>query len=345
MLVDTAFDEALGAFPVAGTPAAARMVAALARQETSGDLHLWVKGLFPLIEAGDLDAFVTFTRAEGSAWWPSAHEPESGLLASVDPDGRRETTKTFRDRAPLEQVYDGPSAAAAGQAAFRANARAAAEAGAVLLAPDHTWIEDGVVVEAGATVEPNAYLGGSTHIASGVHIGSGSHIRDARIAAGTRIKPYSVIEQAVVGPSAQIGPFAHLRPGTEIGEAVRVGNFVETKNAKLGKGAKASHLTYLGDAVVGEGANVGAGTITCNYDGFGKHLTEIGAGVFVGSNSQLVAPVRLGDGAYVAAGSTVTSDVEADALVIARSRQVVKEGLAPTIRARARALKESQPDP
>src|SRR6201999_4230497 len=132
----------------------------------------------------------------------------------------------------------------------------------------------------------------------------------------------------VVGDGAMLGPYAHLRPESEIGPEAHVGNFVETKKTKLGKGSKANHLTYLGDAVIGAGVNVGAGVITCNYDGVHKHQTVIGDGVFVGSDSTLVAPLRIGDGAYIAAGSCITEEVPADALALGRSRQVTKPGWA-----------------
>jgi bifunctional UDP-N-acetylglucosamine pyrophosphorylase/glucosamine-1-phosphate N-acetyltransferase len=137
-----------------------------------------------------------------------------------------------------------------------------------------------------------------------------------------------------VKDGAKIGPFAHLRPESEIGEDAHIGNFVETKKAKLGKGAKANHLAYLGDAEVGAGSNIGAGVITCNYDGVNKHRTRIGERAFVGSDSTLVAPVSVGDGAYVGAGSCITKDVPADALAVGRSRQVTKKGWAQTRRAR-----------
>jgi bifunctional UDP-N-acetylglucosamine pyrophosphorylase/glucosamine-1-phosphate N-acetyltransferase len=140
------------------------------------------------------------------------------------------------------------------------------------------------------------------------------------------IRPFCHLEGCVVRQGAIIGPFARLRPGTEIGRAAHVGNFVEMKAALLGEGAKANHLAYLGDATVGAGANIGAGTITCNYDGVAKHRTEIGAGAFIGSDTALVAPVRVGEGALVAAGSTITEDVPDDALAVARGRQAVKPG-------------------
>jgi bifunctional UDP-N-acetylglucosamine pyrophosphorylase/glucosamine-1-phosphate N-acetyltransferase len=142
------------------------------------------------------------------------------------------------------------------------------------------------------------------------------------------IRQGCVLGESAVADGARIGPFAHLRPGSEIGQDAHVGNFVETKKAKLGKGAKANHLTYLGDAEVGAGSNIGAGVITCNYDGVHKHLTRIGQNAFVGSDSTLVAPIEIGDGAYIGAGSCITEDVPPDALALGRSRQVNIEGWA-----------------
>ncbi len=146
------------------------------------------------------------------------------------------------------------------------------------------------------------------------------------MADGTTIKPYSVFEEAQVGERCIIGPFSRLRPGTELAEEVHLGNFVETKKARIGKGTKANHLAYLGDAKIGAGVNVGAGTITCNYDGVNKHVTELGDGVFIGSDTQLVAPVSVGDGAYVGAGTTVTKNVPPGSLAVSRVPQVNKEG-------------------
>jgi bifunctional UDP-N-acetylglucosamine pyrophosphorylase/glucosamine-1-phosphate N-acetyltransferase len=153
-------------------------------------------------------------------------------------------------------------------------------------------------------------------------------ISNSEIAEGATIRPGCIIDESKVATGAIIGPYSHLRPGSDIGENAHVGNFVETKKIKLGKGSKANHLTYLGDAEIGSGVNIGAGTITCNYDGVNKHLTRIGDGVFVGSDSTLVAPVAIGKGAYVAAGSCVTEDVPEDSLAIGRARQTNKEGWA-----------------
>src|SRR5262249_6911003 len=151
--------------------------------------------------------------------------------------------------------------------------------------------------------------------------------------------PGCIIDQSQISAGALLGPYSHLRPGTEIGEGAHVGNFVETKKARLGRGSKANHLTYLGDAEIGAGVNVGAGTITCNYDSENKHVTVIEDGAFIGSDATLVAPVRIGQGAYIAAGSCITDDVPADSLALGRGRQAVKEGWAKQRRARKSAAK------
>jgi bifunctional UDP-N-acetylglucosamine pyrophosphorylase / glucosamine-1-phosphate N-acetyltransferase len=182
-------------------------------------------------------------------------------------------------------------------------------------------IDDGVLVEADARIEAGVRLRGSTCVGAGSLIDVGSVLEDAQVGRQVTIKPYSVITQSRVGDGAVLGPFCHLRPGSDIGDSAHVGNFVETKNAQLGPGAKANHLAYLGDVDVGARSNVGAGTIVCNYDGFAKRRTTVGADVFIGSDTQLVAPVTVGHGAYVGTGTTVTVDVPAGALAIGRVRQ------------------------
>ena len=201
-------------------------------------------------------------------------------------------------------------------------------------------IDAGVVVEADATIEHGVVLRGRTRVAAGATIDVGCVLTDVDVAASAVVKPYSVASGATIGEKAQIGPFSHLRVDSQIDAEAHVGNFVETKKTRIRRGAKANHLAYLGDGDVGEGANVGAGTIFCNYDGFRKHKTEIGAGAFIGSDSQLVAPVRIGVNAYVATGTTVTRDVPDDALAIARVRQENKEGYASRLRARFKAAKK-----
>ncbi|WP_164007520.1 bifunctional UDP-N-acetylglucosamine diphosphorylase/glucosamine-1-phosphate N-acetyltransferase GlmU [Pyxidicoccus trucidator] len=199
-------------------------------------------------------------------------------------------------------------------------------AGVSIQDPATAYIEEGIVIGTDTEVGPMVTLSAGTIIGKGVTIGQGSVISASTVADGTVIKPYSVLEEAKVGERNVIGPFARLRPGTELAEDVHLGNFVETKKAQIGKGSKANHLTYLGDAKIGAGCNVGAGTITCNYDGVNKHLTELGDGVFIGSDTQLVAPVQVGDGAYVGAGTTVTKNVPPGSLAVSRAPQVTKEG-------------------
>ena len=176
------------------------------------------------------------------------------------------------------------------------------------------------------SIDINVLFEGQVILADEVTIGAHCVIRNATIEAGVQVRPFTHIDGAIIKSGAEIGPYARLRPGTEIGEQAKVGNFVEIKNVSLGAGAKANHLTYLGDATVGAWSNVGAGTITCNYDGANKYRTELGEGVFIGSNSTLVAPLSVASGGFVAAGSTITDDVASDQLAVARSRQSNVDG-------------------
>jgi bifunctional UDP-N-acetylglucosamine pyrophosphorylase/glucosamine-1-phosphate N-acetyltransferase len=208
-------------------------------------------------------------------------------------------------------------------AKFQARMRLALmDAGVTLISPETIHLSADTAIEPDVTVGPFVVFG------PGVSVKRGAEIR-----------AFCHIEGAEVGEGAIVGPFARLRPGAVLEESVHIGNFVEVKAARLEKGAKANHLAYVGDARVGAGTNIGAGTITCNYDGENKHNTDIGAGVFVGSNSTLVAPLTIADGAYVAAGSTITENIEKDALAIGRARQVAKPGMAEKIRARNKARK------
>jgi bifunctional UDP-N-acetylglucosamine pyrophosphorylase/glucosamine-1-phosphate N-acetyltransferase len=207
---------------------------------------------------------------------------------------------------------------------------------------DGARVDATVTIEPDATIDHGAVLRGTTHIERGAVVGVGCVLTNVLVGADAVVKPYSVGTDARIGARAHVGPFAHLRPETQLGEEAHVGNFVETKKTTMGRGAKANHLSYLGDGVIGEGANIGAGTIFCNYDGFQKHTTTIEPGVFIGSDSQLVAPVTVGKDAYVATGTTVTRDVPAEALAIGRVRQENKEGYASKLRARLRAEKEAK---
>ena len=200
--------------------------------------------------------------------------------------------------------------------------------GVTIYRPETCVIDCEVEIGADTVVEPFVQILGQTRVGSGCRIRSFSVISNSIIAADVTVRPGCIIDQSQIAQGALLGPYAHLRPGSEIGEGAHVGNFVETKKARLGRGTKANHLTYLGDTEIGAGANIGAGTITCNYDGKNKHTTVIEDGAFVGSDATLVAPVRIGKGAYVAAGSCITDDVPADALAFGRARQEVKEGWA-----------------
>jgi bifunctional UDP-N-acetylglucosamine pyrophosphorylase/glucosamine-1-phosphate N-acetyltransferase len=201
----------------------------------------------------------------------------------------------------------------------------ALENGCTLLAPHTVYFSHDTVLEPDVVVEQNVVF------APGV-----------RVASGARIRAFSHLEGASVGRNSAVGPYARLRPGAVLGADTRVGNFVEVKNTTFEDGAKANHLSYIGDASVGSKSNIGAGTITCNYDGYLKHRTEIGAGSFVGSNSTLVAPVNLGSGTFVAAGSVITDDVDQDSMAFGRARQIVKEGKAKQLRERLKAAKETK---
>ena len=194
-------------------------------------------------------------------------------------------------------------------------------AGVTLIDPATTYIDPGVVVGPDTVIHPGVVIQGQTRIGSACEIHAYSRIADSEIGDHVTVLNFCLIVGARVANSAAIGPFAHLRPETEVGEKAKIGNFVELKKTTLGPGAKASHLSYLGDATIGANVNIGAGTITCNYDGQKKHRTVIEDGAFIGSDSQLIAPVRIGKGAYVAAGSSITEDVPAGNLGIARGRQ------------------------
>jgi bifunctional UDP-N-acetylglucosamine pyrophosphorylase/glucosamine-1-phosphate N-acetyltransferase len=202
--------------------------------------------------------------------------------------------------------------------------KAALDNGVTMVAPETVFLAADTKLGRDVVIEPNVVFGPGVVVEDGAVIHAFSHLAGAH-----------------VGPGASVGPFARLRPGTRLGAGARIGNFVEVKEAMIGAGAKANHLSYIGDSTVGDGANVGAGTITCNYDGMAKHRTEIGKDAFIGSNSALVAPVKIGEGAYVGSGSVITDDVPAGALALGRGRQTVKEGWAARLRKKAAAGKKT----
>ena len=202
------------------------------------------------------------------------------------------------------------------------------KSGVTIEDPERFDADEGVQVAPDTVLEPGVRLRGATRVGPGCVVGQGSILIDTQVGAGVQILPYSHLEKARVGDGCRVGPFARLRPESVIATGAHVGNFVELKKTTLGKGSKANHLTYLGDATIGAGVNIGCGTVTCNYDGEKKHPTRIGDGVFVGSDSILVAPISIGKGAYVAAGSTLTESVPSGALALGRARQVTKKGWA-----------------
>ena len=208
----------------------------------------------------------------------------------------------------------------------RRAARAVCLQGARLADPSRFDLRGELIVGHDVEIDVDVVIEGRVELGDGVRIGPFCRLKDVRLGAGTEVRAHCDLEGAVVEGAAQIGPFARLRPGTVLADGVHIGNFVETKNAKLGTGSKANHLTYLGDAVVGAGVNVGAGTITCNYDGANKHVTTIEDGAFIGSNTSLVAPVRVGRDATIGAGSVITREAPAGKLSLARGRQTVIEG-------------------
>ena len=190
--------------------------------------------------------------------------------------------------------------------------------------PSRFDLRGSVKVGQDVRIDINVIIEGQCELGDGVEIGAGCILKNTTIAAGTKVQPYSVFENAIVGENTQIGPFARLRPGAVLANEVHIGNFVEVKNTRIGLGSKANHFTYLGDAEVGEGSNIGAGTITCNYDGVYKHKTVIGDAAFIGSNSSLVAPVKIGNGATIGAGSVITRNVADNTLAFERAEQIEK---------------------
>jgi bifunctional UDP-N-acetylglucosamine pyrophosphorylase/glucosamine-1-phosphate N-acetyltransferase len=218
-------------------------------------------------------------------------------------------------------------------------------AGVTIYLPETVVIDPGVTAGADTVIEPGVQLLGTTRIGPHCQIRTGTVLYNMRVDDGAVVGPYTNAVDSRIGPGAHVGPFARLRPGSDIRAGAHIGNFVEVKKSVVGEGSKAGHLSYLGDATIGPGTNIGAGTITCNYDGVAKYETKIGKGVFIGSDTILVAPVRIGDGAYVAAGSVITETVPADALALARGRQLNKPGWAKARRKKMAAAKKARKSP
>jgi len=285
-----------------------------ALREVNAGLYLAATG--PLARAvAQLDA----DNAQGELYLTDA-------VAALAAEGARVVALPLDDPLAVAGINDRVQLAALEQALLARRRDALMRAGVTLVEPATVRIEAGVTVGADTEIGPSVQLLGATRIGRGCRIGQGAVLTDCALGDGVTLLPYVVATGARLGDGATAGPFAHLRPGTVLGARAKVGNFVETKQARLGPGSKASHLSYLGDCEIGRDVNIGAGTITCNYDGVDKHLTVIEDEVFIGSDTQLVAPVRVGRRATVGAGTTVTRDVPAGALALSRAPQREVEG-------------------
>lgn len=250
------------------------------------------------------------------------------LVQVLKERGRRVEAMLHPDAEEVLGINTRADLARAARVLWRRRAEALMASGVTVVDPDLTYIDPTVKVGRDTVIYPMTRLEGRTRVGPGSVIHGGVRIVDSILAAGVEVLDHCLILGSSIGKGARVGPFAHLRPGTILGERVRIGNFVETKKAVLGGNAKANHLTYLGDARIGRNVNVGAGTITCNYDGWSKHQTVLEDDVFIGSDTQLVAPVRVGRGAIVGAGSTITRDVPPDALALSRVKQQSVDGWA-----------------
>jgi bifunctional UDP-N-acetylglucosamine pyrophosphorylase/glucosamine-1-phosphate N-acetyltransferase len=270
--------------------------------------------VLPAPEVFDLLERLTPENAKGEFYLTDA-------LGAAARRGERVRLVDLDDPEEAFGVNDRADLARAHAVLLRRHAVTLQEAGVTILAPERVSIEPSVEVAADATIHPDVTLLGSCRIGAGAVLHQGSWLRDTVVGARSAIEPYSVLDGATIGSDCRVGPFARLRPGAVLDDQARVGNFVEVKKSHLGKGAKANHLAYLGDAEVGAGANIGAGVVTCNYDGEQKHPTTIGARAFIGSDTMLVAPVAVGAEATTAAGSVITQDVPDGALGVARERQ------------------------
>lgn len=246
-------------------------------------------------------------------------------IAAIHSQGGKIVAETFDDPDEFMGVNDRWQLAEAARILRLRTLRKHAMNGVTIVDPSSTYITLDVEIEADALIEPMTVIEGTTRIAAGARIGPNAWVKDSEIGRDCRVF-MSHVDQASMGEGSRCGPFSNLRPGTRLGASVKVGNFVEVKNSEVGEGTAVSHLTYIGDASVGSCANIGAGTITCNYDGYKKHRTKIGKGAFIGSNSTLVAPVEIGDNGFVAAGSVITKEVPEGALGVGRARQEVREG-------------------
>lgn len=311
------------------------MIAAIVEQKAASPEQLAIREINPGVYCFDARLFWKHL-AEVKPDNPAKEYYLTDMVAILRSHGHLTAPLLVKDETELLGINTRVELAAADKIL---RARKTAElmlSGVTIENPESVTIDADVEVGQDSAIEANVQLRGATTIGANCRVGTGSVLRDCRIADEVTILPYVVAEASSIGAQSHIGPFARLRVNAETSARTHVGNFVEVKKSKLGEGAKANHLAYLGDATIGPGVNVGAGTITCNYDGVRKHETHIGSNVFVGSNSTLVAPLKISDGAFIAAGSVITKDVEQDALALGRALQVEKPGWAKKRRANSK---------
>jgi bifunctional UDP-N-acetylglucosamine pyrophosphorylase/glucosamine-1-phosphate N-acetyltransferase len=303
------------------------LVAAIVEQKAASAQQLKIREINPGLYCFDAQLFWNYI----GEVQPNNSAKEYYLTDMIEilaRHGRPMTGLLVEDETELLGINTRVELAAADKILRARKARELMLRGVTIENPETVTIDVNVSVAADSVIEANVQLRGRTRVGTGCRIGTGSVLRSCEIGDDVTILPYVVAEASTIRANASVGPFSRLRMNADADEGSYIGNFVELKNTKLGRGSKASHLTYLGDATVGANANIGAGTITCNYDGQNKHPTSIGEGAFVGSNSTLVAPVTIGEGAYTAAGSVITTNVSPDALAIGRARQEEKPGWA-----------------
>ncbi len=289
-----------------------------------------MEGLFEALEA------TSRGNAQGEYYLPD-------LVQVFREQGRRVEALRHGDGAEVLGINTRADLAAVMRTFYRRRAAELMASGVTVMDPETTYVDAGVRIGRDTILHPSVRIEGTTRVGSGCVVRAGTRIADSTLADGVEVLDHCVIAGSRLGKGSRVGPFAHLRPGSRLGPSVRIGNFVETKMTSLGAGSKANHLSYLGDAEIGRGVNVGAGTITCNYDGWEKHRTVLGDDVFIGSDTQLVAPVTIGRGAFVGAGATITTDVPAGALAISRVKQQAVEGWAYRKRKEMEARRPGKP--
>ncbi|MBV9034911.1 MAG: bifunctional UDP-N-acetylglucosamine diphosphorylase/glucosamine-1-phosphate N-acetyltransferase GlmU [Acidobacteriaceae bacterium] len=302
-------------------------VAAIVEQKASTPEQLQIREINPGVYCFNAGLFWQYIE-EIKADNPAKEYYLTDMVAIMKRHGHSITPLLVKDETELLGINTRVELAVADKLLRRRKTQELMLSGVTIENPESVTVDVDVQVGEDSLIESNVHLRGRTQVGANCRIGTGTVLRDCEVADNVTVLPYVVADSAKVGRGASIGPFSRLRLHAEAEEDTHIGNFVELKKTKLGRGSKASHLAYLGDATIGSDTNIGAGTITCNYDGVRKHQTTIGAGAFIGSNSTLVAPLTVDDGAFVAAGSTITKNVEADALAIGRAYQVDKPGWA-----------------